>query len=316
MEQVCASPAIFVGIDVAKDRLDVHLLPTGEAFAIPRNSEGLARLVARLAPLGPSLIVVEATGGFEVTVAAALFGADLPLAVVNPRRVRDFARALGILAKTDAIDAKVLALFAERVRPPVRPLPAAEANELAEAVARRRQLIDMITAEGNRRRQLRDKRLLRRLDAHILWLNKELTSTDTDLRQRIEASEAWRRADELLTSVPGVGPKVAGVLIAELPELGQLDRRRIAALVGVAPINVDSGTQRGKRHVRGGRATVRSALYMAALVATRHNPTIRDFYQRLVARGTAKKAGIVAAMRKLLTILNAMIRDQKTWQSA
>lgn len=316
MDQLSATPAVFVGIDVAKDRLDIHLLPMGEAFAVPRDSEGLAQLVARLTPLAPSLVVVEATGGFEVTVAAALFGAGLPLAVVNPGRVRDFARALGILAKTDALDAKVLALFAERVRPPVRPLPAAEASELAEAVARRRQLIDMITAESNRRRQLRDKRLLRRLDAHILWLNKELTNTDTDLRQRIQASEAWRRADELLTSVPGIGPKVASVLIAELPELGQLDRRRIAALVGVAPVNVDSGTLRGKRHVRGGRTTVRSALYMAALVATRHNPAIRDFYQRLIARGSAKKAGIVAAMRKLLTVLNAIIRDQKPWQSA
>jgi transposase len=316
MDQIAAPPAVFVGIDVAKDRLDIHLLPMGEAFAVPRDGEGLAQLVARLTPLAPGLVVVEATGGFEITVAAALFGAGLPLAVVNPRRVRDFARALGILAKTDAIDAKVLALFAERVRPPVRPLPAAEASELAELVARRRQLIDMITAEGNRRRQLRDKRLLRRLDAHILWLNKELSSTDTDLRQRIETSEAWRRADELLTSVPGIGPKVAGVLIAELPELGQLDRRRIAALVGVAPVNVDSGTHRGRRHVRGGRASVRSALYMAALVATRHNPAIRDFYQRLIARGTAKKAGIVAAMRKLLTILNAIIRDQKAWQTA
>jgi len=316
MDQIAAPPAVFVGIDVAKDRLDIHLLPMGEAFAVPRDGEGLAQLVARLTPLAPGLVVVEATGGFEITVAAALFGAGLPLAVVNPRRVRDFARALGILAKTDAIDAKVLALFAERVRPPVRPLPAAEASELAELVARRRQLIDMITAEGNRRRQLRDKRLLRRLDAHILWLNKELSSTDTDLRQRIETSEAWRRADELLTSVPGIGPKVAGVLIAELPELGQLDRRRIAALVGVAPVNVDSGTHRGRRHVRGGRASVRSALYMAALVATRHNPAIRDFYQRLIARGTAKKAGIVAAMRKLLTILNAIIRDQKARQTA
>ena len=316
MDQIAAPPAVFVGIDVAKDRLDIHLLPMGEAIAVPRDGEGLAQLVARLTPLAPGLVVVEATGGFEITVAAALFGAGLPLAVVNPRRVRDFARALGILAKTDAIDAKVLALFAERVRPPVRPLPAAEASELAELVARRRQLIDMITAEGNRRRQLRDKRLLRRLDAHILWLNKELSSTDTDLRQRIETSEAWRRADELLTSVPGIGPKVAGVLIAELPELGQLDRRRIAALVGVAPVNVDSGTHRGRRHVRGGRASVRSALYMAALVATRHNPAIRDFYQRLIARGTAKKAGIVAAMRKLLTILNAIIRDQKAWQTA
>jgi transposase len=316
MDQIAAPPAVFVGIDVAKDRLDIHLLPMGEAFAVPRDGEGFAQLVARLTPLAPGLVVVEATGGFEITVAAALFGAGLPLAVVNPRRVRDFARALGILAKTDAIDAKVLALFAERVRPPVRPLPAAEASELAELVARRRQLIDMITAEGNRRRQLRDKRLLRRLDAHILWLNKELSSTDTDLRQRIETSEAWRRADELLTSVPGIGPKVAGVLIAELPELGQLDRRRIAALVGVAPVNVDSGTHRGRRHVRGGRASVRSALYMAALVATRHNPAIRDFYQRLIARGTAKKAGIVAAMRKLLTILNAIIRDQKAWQTA
>lgn len=316
MDQPLTNPPVFVGIDVAKDRLDVHVLPMGHAFALPRDGEGLASLIERLRPLAPALIVLEATGGFETVVTAALAGADLPLAVINPRQIRDFARAIGRLAKTDAIDAAVIARFAERIRPAIRPLPDAERRTLAELVARRRQLVAMIVAETNRRRRIADARLARRIDRHLAWLQAELTATDTDIDARVRRIPAWQEAASLLTSVPGVGPVVSRVLLAELPELGTLDRRKIAALAGVAPVNHDSGQTRGRRAIRGGRSGVRSALYMAALVASRCNPVIRDLYQRLLARGTAKKAALVAGMRKLLVMLNAILRSGQPWRNA
>ena len=307
---------VFVGIDVAKDRLDVHVRPSGEAFAVARDSEGLAQLVDRLASLAPGLIVLEATGGFETVVAAALGAAQLPLAVVNPRQIRDFARATGRLAKTDALDAEVIALFAERIRPEPRPLPDEQSRLLAEMVARRRQIVEMMTAERNRRRSLTGKRVLKGVDRVLAALQKELPGLETDLDETIRGTPAWREKEDLLTSVPGVGDKLARTLIADLPELGQLGRRQIAALVGVAPINRDSGTLRGKRTTWAGRAKVRTTLYMSALVAAHHNPSLKSFYQRLLQAGKPKKLALTAVMRKLLTILNAMLRDNRPWQNA
>ena len=307
---------IYVGIDVAKDRLDVHVLPSGEAFAVARDGEGLAALVERLAASRPALIVLEATGGFETVVAAALGAAHLPLAVVNPRQIRDFARALGRLAKTDALDAQAIALFAERIHPEPRPLPDAAAQALAELVMRRRQIVEMMTAERNRRHRLASKRMRKSVDRLLAALQKELSTLEADLDDAIRGTPAWREAEDLLTSVPGVGDKLARTLIADLPELGQLDRKQIAALVGVAPLNRDSGTFRGKRTTWGGRAKVRAALYMAALVAAHHNPILASFYRRLLAAGKAKKLALTAVMRKLLTILNAILRDKTPWQPA
>ena len=306
-------PACCVGVDVSKDRLDVHLRPSDEAFAVARDGKGLENLVERLKTLNVSLIVLEATGGFETTVAAALAGASLPLAVVNPRQIRDFARALGKLAKTDAIDAEVIAIFAEKIRPQARPIASKEVQILGELVARRRQIVEMIGMEQNRRRRTADKRLAKRIDRHLAFLEKELVDVDGDIDAGVRASPAWRETEELLTSVPGVGPVTARTLIAELPELGQLDRRKLAALVGVAPFNRDSGTWRGHRMIAGGRTSVRNALYMAALVAIRHNPLIKAVYQRLIARGRPKKVAIIACLRQLLTVLNAIVRDATPW---
>ena len=306
----------FVGIDVSKDRLDVHVRPTDETFAVARDGEGLAALIERLATLDPDLVVMEATGGFEQTVAAAVVAAELPLAVVNPRQIRDFARATGQLAKTDALDAKAIATFAEKIRPEVRPVPDEQARALGELVARRRQLIEMMIAERNRRRQLTSRRLLKGVDRVLAMLQKELSALESELADGIRGTPAWRERDELLQSVPGIGDVVARTLIADLPELGRLDRKQIAALVGVAPLNRDSGKMRGKRTTWGGRAKVRCALYMAALVASRRNPVLKAFYQRLVSAGKAKKLALTAVMRKLLTILNAMVRDNTRWQSA
>ena len=310
------TPETFVGIDVAKRHLDIHIRPSQEAFRIARDSQGLDQLVARLRDLRPRLVVLEATGGFEVTVSASLASAGLPVVVVNPRQIRDFARATGRLAKTDSLDAEAMALFAERIRPAPRPLPDEAARLLGELVARRRQIIDMITAEGHRLRQARHVRVQKRLAAHLAWLQKELTAVDSDLDQAIRATPVWREAEALLTSVPGVGPATARCLLAEVPELGRLDRRQIAALVGVAPMNRDSGSYRGRRGIQGGRGRVRATLYMAALVASRCNPWLRRFYVRLVASGKAKKVALVACLRKLLTLLNAILRDQRPWQIA
>jgi len=307
---------MFVGIDVAKDRLDVHLRPAGEAFAVARDGEGVADLAERLRTAGPQLIVLEATGGFEQVVAAAIGAAGLPLVVVNPRQIRDFARATGRLAKTDRVDAAVIAHFAEAVRPPVRPLPDEQARLLGELVTRRRQVIEMMGAEGNRARQVETKRLKKRIERHRSTLQMELTEIEVELDETIRATPIWREKDDLLKSVPGVGDVVARTLIAELPELGTLTRRQIAALVGVAPFSRDSGTMRGKRTIWGGRAQVRGALYMGALVASRFNPVIKAFYQRLLAAGKSKKLALVACMRKLLVTLNAILRDQTPWQNA
>jgi transposase len=307
---------LFVGIDISKDRLDVHIQRTEDHFSLAHDEAGIADLVRRLQGLAPQLVVMEATGGYETTVAAALASAGLPVAVVNPRQIRDYARATGQLAKTDRLDARVIALFAAAVRPPVRPLPDAQAQQLGEVTARRRQLVDMLGAEINRRRLLRDPRLRERLNAHIAWLEQALREVDDDLRRLVRASALWRETDDLLRSAPGIGPVTSCTLIADLSELGHLDRRRIAALVGVAPFNRDSGTMRGRRLVSGGRAPVRTVLYMATLVAIRHNPTIAAFYQRLRTGGRPGKVALVAAMRKLLTILNAIVRERRPWQPA
>jgi len=301
---------------VSKERLDVHVRPSGEAFAVARDGEGLSALVERLRALSPALIVSEATGGFEQVLAGALGSAGLPVVVVNPRQIRDFARALGRLAKTDRLDAEAIALFAERVRPELRPLPDEQARLLGELVARRRQVIEMIVAEGNRARQLESRRLKKRIERHRAILQEELSEIECELDDAIRGTPIWRESEDLLKSAPGVGNILARTLIADLPELGTLDRKKIAALVGVAPFNRDSGMLRGRRTVWGGRASIRTALYMAALVATRHNPVITSFYRRLLAAGKPKKLALTACMRKLLTILNAMLRDGKPWQHA
>jgi transposase len=306
----------FVGIDVAKDQLEVPLRPTGEQFIVATADASLAGLAARLQTHPPTIVVLEATGGDEVPVAAALGSAGLPVAVVNPGQVRAFARAVGQLAKTDRLDAQVLALFAARVRPPARPLATEQALALGALVARRRQLVDMLGAERHRRQQVRERRLQRQLTAHITWLEKALRDLERDLNDMVRDSPLWRDTENLLTSVPGIGDVTAHTLIAELPELGHLGRRQIAALVGVAPLNRDSGTLRGRRMIAGGRATIRRVLYMATLVAAHHNPVIGAFYRRLVDAGRPKKVALVAAMRKLLTILNAIVRDHRPWQPA
>jgi transposase len=307
---------MFVGIDVAKDRLDVHVRPSGESFSVARDGEGLAALVERLKGLAPTLVVLEATGGFEVTVAAAVGSVGVPLAVVNPRQIRDFARATGKLAKTDALDAAAIAHFAEAIHPEPRPLPDAQAQELGELVARRRQVIEMMVAERNRTRQMQSARLKTRIDRHLAALQKELTEIENDLDQSIRGTPVWRENENLLTSVPGIGDATARTLLADLPELGTLGRRQIAALVGVAPFNRDSGTMRGKRTIWGGRAQVRATLYMAALVASRWNPVIAAFYRRLRQSGKSAKLALTACMRKLLVILNAILRDRRPWQPA
>jgi len=306
----------FVGIDVSKAHLDVHVLPTGDSFRVSHDDDGLVTLIERLRPVAPVVLVLEATGGYEVTAAATLASAGLPVAVVNPRQIRDFARATGQLAKTDILDARVIALFAEAVRPAPRPLPDEQARALGELIARRRQLVDMLGAEQNRRRLLHDRRLQRHVDAHIAWLEEALRRLDHDLTTLIRSTPVWRETEDLLRSVPGIGPVTACTLIADLPELGHLDRRRIAALAGLAPFARDSGAFRGRRMIAGGRAHIRRVLYMATLTAIKHNPAIRVFYLRLVAAGRPGKLALTAAMRKLLTVLNAMLRDRRPWQPA
>jgi len=309
---------MYVGVDVAKAELVVAARPSDERWSVANDERGARTLAERLKRGAPALVVLEATGGYELAAVAALAAAGLPVVVANPRQVRDFARATGQLAKTDRIDAGVLALFAERVRPEVRPLPNEEAQELDAVLTRRRQLLEMLTAERNRLGQVagRGRRPVKKsLKAHIAFLERELRVADTDLGAMVRASPAWREKDDLLRSVPGVGPVLSLTLLAELPELGRLSRREVAKLAGVAPLARDSGTLRGHRYVHGGRASVRAVLYMAALVATRRNPVIRAFYERLLAAGKPKKLALVACMRKLLTILNAMARSGVRWEA-
>ncbi len=303
----------YVGVDVAKAHLDVAVTPTEAQWRATNDGAGIAQVVTRLQELQPALVVLEATGGLELPLVAALAAAAVPLAVVNPRQVRDFAKAMGRLAKTDRLDAQTLALFAERVRPTPRPLPDAEAQALGALLARRRQLVEMRTAEKNRLGSALP-RVKPGVQDHINWLEQELTKLDDELGRTLRQSPLWREKEDLLRSVPGVGPVLTLTLLAELPELGTLDRRQIAALAGVAPLNRDSGTLRGKRTTWGGRASVRAALYMATLVASRYNPLIRSFYQRLCAAGKPKKVALTACMRKLLTILNAMLKHHVPWQ--
>lgn len=312
MEEHSTTP-VFVGIDISKKQLDVHILPFGDRHVFTRDSAGLDALGALLQPLAPTLVVMEATGGLETVVCAHLAALHLPVVAVNPAMVRAFAKANGQLAKTDRLDAAIIALFGERIRPEVRPLPDATALALGELVARRRQIVEMITAEGNRRARATVPHVARRLEAHLDWLRKELSAIETDLDAAIRTTPVWREKAALLTSVPGVGPATALCLISDLPELGQLDRRRIAALVGVAPLACDSGGRFGARHIFGGRAEVRSVLYMAALVGTRHNAVLRAFHARLIAAGKRPKVAIVACMHKLLHILNAIVRSGTPW---
>jgi len=307
---------MFVGIDVAKDRLDVHVRPAGEAFTVARDGEGVEELANRLNAIVPSLVVLEATGGFETIVAAGLAAAGLPVAVVNPRQIRDFARATARLAKTDALDAAVIAHFAEAVNPPARPLADPQQRLLGELMARRRQLIEMMVAEGNRRRLLTARRIQKSVDRVLAILKAQLEEIDHDIDIAVRGTPAWRQAEDLLISVPGIGHKIARTLLAEMPELGRLDRRQIASLTGVAPFNRDSGTLRGRRTIAGGRPVVRGALYMSILVSIRRKLPLAETYHRLRAAGKPAKVAIVACMRKLVTILNAILRDKMPWATA
>ena len=306
---------LYVGIDVSKATLDVAILPLGRHFVLSNDEAGIEELLGSLEdPNKPALVVLEATGGYERPVAAAIAASGMAVAVVNPRQTRDFARATGKLAKTDRLDAKALARFAQAVRPEPRSLPEEEAREFSAILARRRQLIQMMTAEKNRLGVAVSKAVAKRIEAHLRWLEKELSRTERDLDEAIEGSSTFKENEALLRSVPGVGPVLCRTLMAELPELGSLAPRELSALVGVAPLNRDSGTLRGRRAVWGGRARVREALYMGALVATRYNPHIKEFYERLVGAGKPKKVALVACMRKLLVILNALLRDRTPWR--
>jgi transposase len=308
--------AIYVGIDVSKDRLDVHVRPSEEVFAVARNSKGLFALIERLQNLKPTLIAVEATGGFETIVAAAIAGAHLPLAVINPAQIRHFAQAVGKRAKTDPIDAAVIAHFAEAVKPEPRELPDEAARLLAELVSRRTQLIEMLVAERQREKLASAGRIRKSLARHITALEKELSEIDRDIATMVRGSPVWREKEDLLITFPGVGNTLARIFLADIPELGRLTRRQIASLVGVAPFTRRSGQWKGKSMIAGGRPTARSAVFLAALSASRYNPGLRAFYQRLLAAGKPKMVALIAVARKLLTILNAIIRDNKPWQTA
>ena len=303
----------YVGIDVAKAQVDVAVRPTGQTWTITYDDAGVQELVSQLKTLEPALVLLEATGGLELPMVVALATAALPVVVVNPRQVRDFAKATGTLAKTDTLDAAVLAHFADAIRPDVRPLRDAETQVLASLVARRHQVVAMLVSEKNRLRRAISA-VRPRVEAHIAWLEQELEDLDKGLRQTLRQSPLWREKDDLLRTVPGVGEQLSLTLLAYLPELGALDRWQVAALVGVAPFNRDSGTLRGKRTVWGGRARLRAVLYMGALVASQYNPVIRDFYRRLLAAGKPKKLALTACMRKLLVILNSMLKHRSPWR--
>jgi transposase len=306
-------PQRFVGIDIAKAHLDIAVRPTGTRWTVAHDEAGLSALVSQLQAVAPTLIVLEATGGYQQTVVAALAAAGLPVVVVNPRQVRDFAKATGQLAKTDTLDARILAHFADAVRPAVRPLPDAETAALQALLARRRQLVAMRTAEQNRLASA-PRPVQADIAAHLTWLDQRLTRRDAALDTTLRASPLWRDRETLYRSVPGIGPVCARTLVLDLPELGTLNRQRIAALVGVAPFNDDSGRWQGRRTIWGGRAHVRAVLSLSTLVAVQHNPVLKAHYARLCAAGKAKKVALIACMRKLLTILNAMAKSQTPWQ--
>jgi len=305
--------ALFVGIDVSKERLDVHVRPAGESFSVPRSGAGVDDLIVRLQALTPTLVAVEATGGFENVVTAGLAGAGLPVIVANPAQVRAFATALGRRAKTDPIDAAVIAHFIEATKPQPRPLPDDATRLLADLVGRRRQIVEMIGAESQRQKRASQKRLQKSIGRLKKALEKELAEIDADIDDNVRGSPVWRVKEDLLVSVPGIGPTIARTLIAELPELGSLDRRQIAALVGLAPWTRQSGQWRGKSFIGGGRTSVRTMLFVGAMVAARHNPVLKSFRDKLVAAGKPKMVALVAVARKLLTILNAILRDNRPW---
>jgi transposase len=305
---------IFVGIDVSQRRLDVHVAPAGEAFQAERSAAGIEALAERLKPLSPARVAVEATGGYETVVTAGLIAAGLPVVVVNPAQVRAFAYALGKRAKTDPIDAAVIARFVEATRPELRPLPDEQMRRLGDLVSRRHQIVQMLAAEQNRRARAANRRLVRSCERLIRALERELADADRLLDDEVRASPAWREKEDLLRSVPGVGPVVARTLIAEMPELGRLGRREIAALAGLAPWTRQSGKWRGKSMIGGGRKPVRTMLFLAAVSAAHHNPVLRPFYERLLASGKPKKLALIAVARRLLTILNAILRSGRKWE--
>lgn len=311
---VPATPA-FIGIDVSKERLDLHARPAGSAMSYEYTDAGINELVAYVRPLQPTLIVLEATGGLESHLAASLAAKELPVVIVNPRQVRDFAKATGELAKTDRIDAAVLSLFGERIRPEVRPLPDEATRDFEARLARRRQIVEMLSAEKNRLHTAR-RAVVKEIKRHIIYLERYLANIDDDLDKTIADSPVWRVKENILKSAKGVGPVLSRTLLAEVPELGQLNRKQIAKLIGVAPLANDSGKRNGKRRIQGGRRPVRNVLYMATLAATRSNPQIRSYYQHLLAKGKPQRVAIVACMRKLLIILNAMIRSEQNWSPA
>jgi len=306
---------LYVGIDVAKASMDIAAHPSAQQWCLTNDDNGIDQAVSHLKDLAPTLVVLEATGGIELPVAAAIAAAGLPVVIVNPRQVRDFAKAIGRLAKTDSLDAQVIARFAAAVQPTPQTLPDPDSQEFSALLARRRQVVEMLTAEKNRLSSAR-KVVRQRIQSHIAWLEQELANIDGDLKHKVQDSPIWREKDALLRSAPGVGPVLSVTLLAALPELGTLNRRRIASLVGVAPLNRDSGALRGHRTIWGGRSHVRASLYMATLSATRHNAVIRAFYQRLRAVGKVPKVALTACMRKLLTILNAMLKHHTSWDHA
>jgi len=308
--------AVVVGVDVSKDRLDVHVRPSGETLTVERTAAGLDALCCRLRQIAPRIVALEATGGFETIATAALAAAGLPVVVVNPAQVRSFARALGRRAKTDPIDAAVIAHFAAATEIEVRPLKDQATRLLGELVGRRRQITEMIRAEHNRARRITEPRLQKSIARLAKALEKELAVLDADIDAAVRGSPLWRATEDLLTSVPGVGPVIARTLIAELPELGALDRKKLASLVGLAPYTRQSGRWKGISRIGAGRSPVRTALFMGAMVAKRFNPVLKAFYERLLAAGKPKMVATIAVARKLLTILNAILRDQRPWQSA
>jgi transposase len=306
----------FIGIDVSKAFLAVAVHQRDTCFTVPNKASVFPELITELVALRPQLIVLEATGGLEIPVVSALFAAGLPVVVVNPRQIRDFAKATGQLAKTDRLDAKVLAHFAAAVQPALRPVKNAAELELDALVTRRRQLVEMLAAEKTRLSATATAPMRAEVGVHIEWLQQRIAELDKEVRQRITESSVWRVKDDLLQSVPGIGPVTALALVADVPELGQLNRHQVAKLVGVAPLNCDSGKLRGQRHIFGGRQPVRNTLYMAIQSAVRHNPVIKEFYERLLANHKPKKVALVACMRKLLTIVNVMIKTNTKWQLA